>query len=163
LLNNSEALLGFYEEESLRHGIKQFCKRAVWPGKPAATFAVDAEKLKELLLSLFNSPDARKTLASSRYPYLHDAMWGWLISENPELCERIKDCCEEIKGKMFLKTDAWTTLLAAIGKETPPVEQVKQLAFAGLAFAILQEDDRHALGDAFLATFPEYAAQLCGS
>jgi hypothetical protein len=160
LLNNSKVLLGFYEEESFHHGIKQFCKRAAWPGKPAVTFAVDSEKLKDLLLSLFNSPVARKTLASSRYPRLHDAMWGWLVSADPELCERVKDSCEEIKGKLFLKADSWASLLAAIGKENSSAQTALHLAYVMLAFAMLQEDDRFVLGETFIGAFPEYAVKL---
>ena len=161
LLNDAELLVRFYEEESLRHGIKQFCKRANWTGKPTVSFSVDPEKLKELIHSLFSSPAARTTLANSRCPYLHDAMWGWLISVNPELCVQIKDCCEEIKGKLFLKVDSWAALLATIRKKNPPADTVMQLAYAALAFAMLQEDDRYTLGEAFLATFPEYAEKLC--
>jgi hypothetical protein len=163
LLNNGELLLGFYEEESLRHGIKQFCKRAAWPGKPAAMFAVDAEKLKELVLSLFNSPVARKTLASSRYPYLHDAMWNWLGSVNPALHERLSTCCDEVKGKLFVKCDLWAGLLKDIKKGNSSADTVLQLAYVMLAFGMLQEDDRFALGEAFLATFPEYTEKLCRS
>jgi hypothetical protein len=162
LLNDGELLLGFYEEESLRHGIKQFCKRAAWPGKPAATFAVDAEKLKELVVSLFNSPVARKMLATSRCPYLYDAMWEWLTLANSELCDRIKGCCEEIKGKLFLKVESWATLLAALRNENPPANTVLHLAYVMLAFAMLQEDDRFVLGEALISTFPEYAEKLYG-
>jgi len=54
LLNDAEILSNFYAEKSLRHSIKQFCKRTMWPAKPAASYAVDHTKLKELLRSLFN-------------------------------------------------------------------------------------------------------------
>jgi len=39
---------------------------------------------------------------------------------------------------------------------------VNQLAYAALAFAMLQENDRYALGEAFLSAFPEYAVKVLG-
>jgi hypothetical protein len=162
LLHDGAILLSFYEEESLRHGLKQFCKRASWPGKPAATFAVNSEKLQELALSLFNSPAGRRILAASRYPNLYDAIWLWLGTGNPQLGERIRGCCNEVKGKLFLNVDLWTALLADIQKEKPDADTVAQLAYTTLAFAMLQEDDRHALGQSFLAVFPEYTEKLLG-
>src|SRR5207247_10902991 len=62
LLNSAEVLAEFYAEESLRHGIKNFCKKTAWPGKPVVSFAINPEKLQELLLSLFNNPAARAIL-----------------------------------------------------------------------------------------------------
>ena len=54
LLNHAEVLAEFYAEDSLRHGIKNFCKKTAWPGKPVVSFAINPEKLQELLLSLFS-------------------------------------------------------------------------------------------------------------
>src|ERR1041384_551477 len=60
LLNHAELLAEFYAEDSLRYGIKNFCKKTAWPGKPVVSFAINPEKLHELLLSLFNTPAARE-------------------------------------------------------------------------------------------------------
>jgi hypothetical protein len=166
LLNDAEVLSSFYAEESLHHAIKQFCKRTTWPGKPTVSYAVDREKLKELLVSLFNSPVARATLRlkseKGRCDYLDNAIWQWLATANPTLRERLSGCCEDIKDKSFLKPEAWVTLLAKIQSEKPGVETVNQLAYAALAFAMLQENDRYALGEAFLSAFPEYAVKVLG-
>ncbi len=163
LLNDAEILLRFYEEESLRHGIKQFCKRATWPEKPAATFAVNPEKLKELVVSLFNSPVARKTLAAGRYTDLHNAIWQWLTSADPKLGDRISGCCDEIKGRLFVKCESWEKFLADVQKEKPSADTVTHLAYVTLAFAMLQKEDRHTLGEAFLTVFPDYTGKVCGS
>jgi hypothetical protein len=167
LLNDAEVLSGFYAEESLHHSIKQFCKRTTWPAKPAVSYAVDSEKLKELLISLFNSPVARATLRlkseRGRCDYLDNAIWQWLATANPTLRERLSTCCDDIKGKLFIKSEAWVTLLAKIQGEKPRVDTMTQLAYAALAFAMLQEDDRYALGEAFLSAFPEYAVKVLGS
>lgn len=163
LLNDAELLLRFYEEEGLRHGIKQFCKRTTWPGKPASTYAVDSEKLKELVLSLFNSPVARKTLEASRYTDLHNAIWQWFTSADPKLSERLSGCCDNVKGLLFMKCELWEKFLADVQKEKPHTDIVANLAYVTLAFAMLQEDDRYALGEAFLAVFPEYTEKLCGA
>ena len=50
--------------------------------------------------------------------------------------------------------------LAAIGKDNPPANSVLHLAYVMLAFAMLQEDDRFILGEAFIGAFPEYAEKL---
>ncbi len=163
LLNDAELLLRFYEEESLRHSIKQFCKRATWPGKPANTYAVDSEKLKELMLNLFNSPIARKTLEAGRYTDLHNAIWQWFTPADPQLSERISNCCAAVKGMLFVKCELWEKFLADVQKEKPQADIVVYLAYVTLAFAMLQEDDRYTLGEAFLAVFPEYTDKLCGS
>jgi hypothetical protein len=164
LLNDAEVLSGFYGEESLHHGIKQFCKRATWPGKPVVSFAVDPAKLKELLISLFNSPAARKALRlqskKDRYTYLDNAIWQWLGMTNPKLSERLSGCCDDIKDRLFIKHEAWATLLGKIQGEKPGADTVAQLAYIALAFAMLQEEDRYALGEAFLSAFPEYAAKM---
>jgi hypothetical protein len=167
LLNDAEVLSGFYAEESLHHSIKQFCKRTTWPGKPAVSYAVDPEKLKELLVSLFNSPVARATLRlkseKGNCDYLDNAIWQWLSIANPKLHERLSGCCDEIKDKLFIKCEAWVTLLAKIRSEKPNVDTATQLAYAVLAFAMLQKDDRYALGEAFLSAFPDYAVKMLGS
>jgi hypothetical protein len=54
------------------------------------------------------------------------------------------------------------TLLAKIQSERPGVDVVTQLAYAALAFAMLQEDDRYALGEAFLSAFPECTVKILG-
>lgn len=164
LLNDAEILSGFYAEESLHYSIKQFCKRTTWPGKPAVSYAVDPEKLKELLASLFNSPVARAALRvkseKGRCEYLDNAIWQWLATANPTLHGRLAGCCDDIKGKLFIKGEAWAALLAKIQSEKPGVDTVTQLAYAALAFMMLQENDRVALGEAFLGVFPEYAAKI---
>jgi hypothetical protein len=166
LLNDAEVLSGFYAEESLHHTIKQFCKRTTWPGKPAASYSVDSEKLKELLISLFNSPVGRATLRQKsekgRCDYLDNAIWQWLTTANPTLRARLSGCCDDIKGKLFIKHEAWVALLMKIQSEKPTVETVTQLAYAALAFAMLQQDDRYALGEAFVSAFPEYAVKMLG-
>ena len=166
LLNDGEILAGFYAEESLRHGIKQFCKRIPWPGKPTIAYAVDPEKLKELLLSLFNSPVARTALQqqskTGHCPYLDNAIWQWVTVVNPALSQRLADCCDEIKGRLFLRNEAWVSLLAKIHSEKPGTESLTQVAYVTLAFAMLQPDDRYVLGEAFLTAFPEYKAKLLG-
>jgi len=164
LLNDAEVLSGFYAEESLHHAIKQFCKRTTWPSKPAVSFAVDPAKLKELLVSLFNSPVARAALRQrsekGRCDYLENAIWQWLATANPALRQRLSDCCEGVKDRLFIKHEAWVTLLAKIQGEKPGMDTVTQLAYAALAFAMLQEKDRYALGEAFLSAFPECAARI---
>jgi hypothetical protein len=164
LLNDVEVLASFYAEESLHHTIKQFCKRTTWPGKPAASFAVGPEKLKELLISLFNSPVARAALRlkceKGRCDYLDNAIWQWLTTANPTLRERLSACCDDIKGKLFLKHDGWVALLSKIQSEKPSGDTVNHLAYMALAFAMLQADDRYTLGEAFLSVFPEYAVKM---
>src|SRR5579859_4707151 len=166
LMNDVEVLSGFYAEESLHHGIKLFCKRVTWPGKPVVLYALGPEKLKELLVNLFNSPVGRATLRreseKDRYTYLDNAIWLWLTTANPKLGERLSGCCDDIKGKLFIKREAWVTLLAKIQDEKPSADTVSQLAYAALAFAMLQEDDRCALGEAFLSAFPEYTVKILG-
>jgi len=166
LLNNAELLSAFYAEESLRHGIKQFCKKTAWPGKPAISFAVDPAKLQELLLSLFNTPSARATLqrlaGAGRGTYLDNAMWQWLTVNNSALAERISGCCDDIKDKLFLKPESFQSFLVALQKDQPNADVVGQLAAIVLAFAMLQPDDRYDLGEAFLAVFPEYVKKFCG-
>ena len=49
-----------------------------------------------------------------------------------------------------------------IQSEKPGAEIVTQLAYAALAFAMLQKDDRYALGEAFLSAFPECAVKILG-
>jgi hypothetical protein len=164
LLNDADVLSSFYAEESFHHSIKQFCKRTTWPGKPAISYAVDPEKLKELLISLFNSPAARATLRlkgeKGSCAYLDNAIWHWLATANPTLHGRLSGCCDEIKEKLFIKHEAWVTLLAKVQSEKPGVDTVTQLAYAALAFVMLQENDRYALGEAFLSAFPEYAVKI---
>lgn len=164
LLNHAEMLAAFYAEESLRHGIKNFCKRTNWPGKPAVSFAVNPEKLQELLLSLFNSPAARASLrrlsVAGRVAYLDNAIWQWVAVVNPALSQRVAAICHEVKGKLFMKTEVLPPWLAAFQTETPDAEVVTQLADVVLAFAMLQPDDRYRLGEAFLAVFPDYAEKF---
>jgi hypothetical protein len=116
------------------------------------------------LISLFNSPVGRATLRQKsekgRCDYLDNAIWQWLITANPTLRERLSACCDDIKGKLFIKHKAWVALLGKIQSEKPSVYTVTQLAYAALAFAMLQADDRYALGEAFLSAFPEYAAKI---
>jgi hypothetical protein len=166
LLNHAEVLAEFYAEDSLRHGIKNFCKKSVWPGKPVVSFAINPEKLHELLLSLFNTPAARASLRrlseADRATYLDNAIWQWLSAANPKLGERVAGCCREIKGKSFIQPEVLQKLLADFSKESPDAKAVTQLAYVVLAFAILQPDDRYRLGEAFLASFPEYAEKFSG-
>jgi hypothetical protein len=164
LLSDAEVLSGFYAEEGLRHTIKQFCKRTAWPGKPAVSYVVDPGKLKELMVSLFNSPVARTMLQQKsekgRCEYLDNAIWQWLAVANPTLRERVSGCCGDVKGRLFLKHEAWVTLLVKIQGEKPGADTVTHLAYATLAFAMLQEKDRYALSEAFLSAFPECAARM---
>jgi hypothetical protein len=122
--------------------------------------------LKELLISLFNSPVGRATLRlkseKGRCDYLDNAIWQWLIITNPTLSERLSGCCDDIKGRLFIKSEAWAALLTKIQSEKPTDATVNQLANAALAFAILQPDDRYALGEAFLSAFPECAVKILG-
>ena len=167
LLNQAEVLTDFYANEALRHSAKQFCKKTAWPGKPTISFAVDPAKLQELLLSLFNSPVARATLQqqskTGRCPYLDNAIWQWLTTANPGLSERLADCCDDIKDRLFLRQNSWVELLAKIQSEKPDSALLTQLAYLTLAFAMLQPDDRYALGEAFLAAFPQFQAPLLGT
>jgi len=161
LLNHAELLGEFYAEEGLRHGIKSFCKKAAWPGKPVVPFVISPENLKGLLLSLFNTPAARASLQrlseSDRATYLDNAIWVWFITVNPKLAERVLGCCHEIKGKSFIKPEALQKLLSDLQKESPDANVVTQLAYVVLAFAMLQPDDRYRLGEIFLSAFPEFA------
>jgi hypothetical protein len=167
LLNDGAMLAEFYSEEKLRHGIKNFCKRAVWPGKPAIAFAVSPEKLQELLLSLFNTPAARALLKkhseADRAVYLDNAIWSWLNITHPKLAERVSGACDHVKDKIFLKPEALEKLLTAIKTERPDADVITALAFVVLAFAMLQPDDRYRLGEAFLSAFPDFTKQFCGS
>ena len=166
LLNDTELLSGFYAEDSLHHGIKQFCKRTTWPAKPVVSYALGPEKLKELLISLFNSPVARATLRrqseKDRYTYLDSAIWLWLSIANPVLSQRLSGCCDDVKGRLFIRCEAWAALLTKIQSEKPDAATVPQLAYVALAFAMLQPDDRYALGEAFLSAFPEYTVKILG-
>ncbi len=166
LLNRAEVLAEFYAEDSLRHGIKSFCKKTAWPGKPAVSFAINPEKLQELLLSLFNTPAARASLhrlsEADRATYLDNAIWQWFTTTNPKLGERVAGCCRDIKGKSFIQPEALQKLLSDLSKESPDAKAVIQLAYVVLAFAMLQPDDRYRLGEVFLAAFPEYTEKFCG-
>src|SRR5437773_7753193 len=99
LLNHAEVLAEFYSEDSLRHGIKNFCKKNAWPGKPVVSFAIDPAKLQELLLSLFNTPAARAILGrqadTGRATYLDNAIWQWLTVANPALAQRVSESCDD--------------------------------------------------------------------
>jgi len=167
LLNHAELLGEFYAQDGLRHGIKNFCKKTAWPGKPVVSFAISPEKLQELLLSLFNTPAARASLhrlsASNRATYLDNAIWEWFIRANPKLAERILGCCHEIKGKSFLKPEPLQKFLSDFQKESPDANVVTQLAYVVLAFAMLQPDDRYRLGEIFISAFPEFAEGFGGS
>jgi hypothetical protein len=166
LLNHAELLAAFYAEKSLRHGIKLFCKKTHWPGKPVVSFAINPEKLQELLLSLFNAPVARALLKrqsdADRATYLDNAIWQWLTVTQPKLAERVLGCCENIKDKSFIKPEALQKLLAVIQTEKPDAKVITALAYVVLAFAMLQPDDRYRLGELFLAAFPEYAEKFGG-
>jgi hypothetical protein len=167
LLNNAATLAEFYSDDKLRHGIKSFCKKAVWPGKPAISFAVSPEKLEELLLSLFNTPAGRALLKklsdADRAVYLDNAIWVWFGSHHPKLAERIAGDCSHVKDKMFLQPEALEKLLASLKAEKPDAMAVTALAFVVLAFAMLQPDDRYRLGEVFLSAFPDFTTQFGGS
>ena len=167
LLNDAELLEAFYAESSLRHGIKNFCKRTAWPGKPVVSFAINPEKLQELMLSLFNTPAARATLKrqseAGHGTYLDNAIWQWFTTTNQALGKRVFDCCHDIKGDSFIKPESLQKLVTEFQKESPDANSVKQLACVVLAFAMLQPDDRYRLGEIFLSAFPEYAERFCGS
>ena len=167
LLTHAELLGEFYAEDGLRHGIKSFCKKTNWPGKPVMTFAVGSEKLQELLLSLFNSPQARAILQrlaeADKATYLDNAIWQWLTVVNPKLAERVSKCCADIKDRMFIKVEPLQKLLAAMQQEKADAQVVGALAYVVLAFAMLQPNDRYQLGEAFLSTFPEYAKGFGGA
>ena len=62
-----------------------------------------------------------------------------------------------------MRQNSWVELLAKIQSEKPESALLTQLAYLTLAFAMLQPDDRYALGDAFLAAFPQFQAQLLGA
>jgi hypothetical protein len=166
LLNRAEVLAEFYAEDSLRHGIKNFCKKTAWPGKPVVSFAIDPAKLQELMLSLFNTPAARASLhrlsEADRATYLDNAIWQWFGTVNPKLGERVAGCCQQIKGKSFIQPEALQKLLTDLSKEKPDANAVTHLAYVVLAFAMLQPDDRYRLGEAFLSAFPTYAEKFCG-
>jgi hypothetical protein len=167
LLNHAELLGEFYAEDGLRHGIKSFCKKTAWPGKPLVSFAISPEKLQELLLSLFNTPAARAILhqlsEADRATYLDNAIWEWFTTTNPKLGERVVGCCHDIKGKSFIKPEALQRCLSDFQKEAPDGNSVTQLAYVVLAFAMLQPDDRYRLGEIFLSAFPEFAEGFGGS
>jgi hypothetical protein len=167
LLNHAELLAEFYAEDSLRHGMKNFCKKTAWPGKPAVSFVINPEKLQELFLSLFNTPAARVILhrlsEADRVTYLDNAIWHWVGTVNPKLKERVAGCCHDIKEEFFIKPESLQKLLADFQKESPDANAVTQLAYVVLAFAILQPDDRYRLGETFLSAFPDSAEQFCGS
>ena len=167
LLNNVEVLSGFYAEESLRHGIKQFCKKTNWPGKPATSFVINPEKLQELMLSLFNSPAGRALLhrqsEADRATYLDNAIWQWFTTTNPKLGERVAGCCHEVDEKTFIKPEPLQKLLSAIQQEKPDANVIASLAYVVLAFAMVQPDDRFRLGEIFLSAFPDYAEKFGGT
>ena len=167
MLNHAELLAAFYAEESLRHGIKLFCKKTNWPGKPVVSFAVSPELLQELVLSLFNSPAARAILKrqseADRATYLDNAIWLWLTVTQPKLAERVSGCCDDIKDRIFIKAESLQKLLAALQTEKPDASVITALAYVVLAFAMLQPDDRYRLGELFLAAFPDYTERFGGS
>jgi hypothetical protein len=128
LLNHAELLGEFYAEDGLRHGIKSFCKKTTWPGKPVVSFAISPEKLQELLLSLFNTPAARAILhrlsEADRATYLDNAIWEWFAMANPELGRRLVGCCHDVKGKSFIKPETLQKLLSDFQKESPDANAV---------------------------------------
>ena len=165
LLNSAELLAEFYAEDSLRHGIKNFCKKTAWPGKPVVSFVIDPEKLQELLLSLFNSPAARAILhrlcEADRATYLDNAIWQWFTTANPKLSDRVAGCCHLVEDKSFIQPESLQKFLTEFQKESPDANTVSQLAYVVLAFAMLQPDDRYRLGELFLSVFPDYAERFC--
>jgi hypothetical protein len=167
LLSHAELLAEFYAEDSLRHGIKKFCKKTAWPGKPVVSIAVSPEKLHELMLNLFNSPAGRAILRreseADRATDLDNAIWQWMMVTNPKLAERVEGCCHEIKERVFIKPEALEKLLVAIRQEKPDATVITALAYVVLAFAMLQPDDRYRLGEIFLTAFPDYAEKFSGS
>jgi len=167
LLNNAELLAEFYAADTLRHGIKKFCKKTAWTGKPVVPIAMSPEKLQELMLNLFNSPAARGILhresEADRATYLDNAIWQWLTVTNPKLAERVEECCDDIKDRIFVKAEALQKLLAVIQAEKPDANVITSLAYVVLAFAMLQPDDRYRLGEIFLSVFPDYTERFCGS
>jgi len=166
LLNNAEVLAEFYAGDALRHGIKKFCKKTAWPGKPAVPIAVSPEKLQELMLNLFNSPAARAILQreseADRAVYLDNAIWQWFGTIHPKLGERVGSCCQEIDERVFIKPEPLQKLLVALQQEKPDANVTTAFAYVVLAFAMLQPDDRFRLGEMFLSAFPEYTERFCG-
>jgi hypothetical protein len=164
LLNDAEMLTTFYAEESLRHGIKSFCKKTTWPGKPTVSFAIDPAKLQELVFNLFNTPAARAILSRQadlgRATYLDNAIWQWLTVVNPALAQRISGGCDDIKGKLFMKPEALQKLVDDFQKEKPDANSITQLAYVVLGFAMLQPDDRYSFGESFLVAYPEFAEKF---
>jgi len=162
LLRPPELLASFYAVEELRHAIKSFCKKTTWAGKPATTFAINPAKLQELMASLLNSAEGRAVLqrqsATERVTYLDNAIWHWLSITNPALAQRLGGVCTEVKDRLFLQPAAMQKLLAEIRQESPAELYLTQLAYAVLAFAMLQPENRQEFGELFLAAFPQFAS-----
>ena len=112
------------------------------------------------------APAARAILhrqsQAERATYLDNAIWQWFGRTNPKLAQRVAGCCRDVKGKSFIQPEALQKLVADFSKESPDTKAVTQLAYVVLAFAMLQPDDRYRLGEAFLASFPEYAEKFSG-
>ena len=144
ILNCGDTLLDFYIKSNKRNDIKAFCKKISWVGKPKNATAIDDSILKPLLISLFNSPEARKRLEIERNDLsLHQVIWKWLEVENNELYKRIKDACHthpNDKCKLFINVDSLLGFLAEL--DNCSLEEKKPVVFSILAFSMLQKRDK---------------------
>lgn len=161
LLADGNLLLEFYEESGERSAIKQFCKKTSWPGKPSHSIAFSRETLMSLLISLFNSDDAREKLKiKSKWNscLLYHVIWAWLSRVNNPLYKRLrKNYCHFGKDKrIFLSPKDLKQFLTELKNDDPGDQYIRCIAITTLAFCTLQPEDRLALGEIFLEHYPHY-------
>jgi hypothetical protein len=167
LLDNAEFLVEAYTSSGYRPAIKAFCKKVKWEEKPSVGISIGTEQLSTLLLSLFNSPSARAKLSSLQHkksklaaPPLHQAIWNWLLSSDPDMAGKFEKCCEERAGGLFFLSETGLAEVLNDYDSTTSSETLTTLARVVIAFAMLQPDDSAILTDTFLSKFPSMAGTL---
>lgn len=144
LLNSGDTLLDFYTKSNKRNEIKAFCKKTNWAGKPKNATAINDIMLKPLLISLFNSHEARKKLEMDKNDLsLCQVIWIWLSVEHKDLFKKVKSACHthsNDKNKLFISVDSLIGILSDLKESS--IEEKKPVVLTVLAFSMLQKDDR---------------------
>ncbi len=101
ILNDENLLLTFYPPGNNRKEIKRLLKTKVWPNKPKMPLSISMsdDALKKLLKSMWNSPEARQLIKKHNKLELHNAIWEWFQTTNPETLNLLKTYCHKNKNK----------------------------------------------------------------
>lgn len=160
LLNNNDLLYDFYDKSGHKADIIKFYKDHSWDAKAKYQAPFTGPELKRVLPSLLNSVQGRVLLNLEHNLKLHNTIWNWFLKLNEPLSNNImKYCYVDPDGRYFLKPEGLTNFLDSI---IEPVDQDtrNQIAYAILAFAMLEPDSRTGLISVFLKKFPDYSPLL---